>query len=292
MLCTDRDGIRRALLADRWEGIHRICHMRGLIGTAGWWNWLRTHGPKPRGKENGHEESSGRSGIAPIHPSRGLTLCGAKRRCFGAPCVEKSPKRVRIEQIRVSGTLSGAAPERGSRWQTGDQRRNLRISAALSRFTFPLLYPVQHRKGPAMANRRPTPQPWNFGGAEQVRVSVALSGAAPERAGDGKPATNSATFEFRSVLATRNERQPCRLFPRQANQRRHHANQAGKSTLLMTNEPNFDGSGVQQVVRPPREPAIPRYHGIEIETALVLDIMPRSHVQILSQGIPNRVLLG
>ncbi len=104
-----------------------------------------------------------RTGIVPNHPSLGLSLCRAKRRCFGAPSLEKTPQRVRIEQIHVSGTLSGAAPERGSRWQTGDQRRNLRISAALSRFRFPLLYPVQHRKGPAMANRRPTPQPSNFG---------------------------------------------------------------------------------------------------------------------------------
>jgi hypothetical protein len=36
---------------------------------------------------------------------------------------------------------------------------------------------------------------------------------------DGKPTPNAETWESRSALATRHERQPCRLFPRQANQR-------------------------------------------------------------------------
>ena len=47
---------------------------------------------------------------------------------------------------------------------------------------------------------------------------------------DGKPTPNAETWESRSALATRHERQPCRLFPRQANQRRHRETDRGDGT--------------------------------------------------------------
>ena len=47
---------------------------------------------------------------------------------------------------------------------------------------------------------------------------------------DGKPTPNAETWESRSALATRHERQPCRLFPRQANQRRHRETNRGDGT--------------------------------------------------------------
>ena len=50
----------------------------------------------------------------------------------------------------------------------------------LTRSTFPVRYPVRHRKG----------------------------------APDGKPTRNAETWESRPALATRHQREPCRLFPR------------------------------------------------------------------------------
>ncbi len=47
---------------------------------------------------------------------------------------------------------------------------------------------------------------------------------------DGKPTPNAETWESRSALATRHERQPCRLFPRQANQRCHRETDRGDGT--------------------------------------------------------------
>ena len=47
---------------------------------------------------------------------------------------------------------------------------------------------------------------------------------------DRKPTPNAETWESRSALATRHERQPCRLFPRQANQRCHQETDRGDGT--------------------------------------------------------------
>src|SRR5271165_6237207 len=50
---------------------------------------------------------------------------------------------------------------------------------------------------------------------DQVHVSGALSGARTGKGPpDGKPTPNAETWESRSALATRHQRQPCRLFPR------------------------------------------------------------------------------
>ena len=54
---------------------------------------------------------------------------------------------------------------------------------------------------------------------------------APERGPDGKPTPNAETWESRSPLATPGAPgQPCRLFPRQANQRRHRETDRGDGT--------------------------------------------------------------
>ena len=47
---------------------------------------------------------------------------------------------------------------------------------------------------------------------------------------DGKPTPNAESWQSRSALATRHQRQPCRLFPRQANQRRHRETDQGDGT--------------------------------------------------------------
>ena len=47
---------------------------------------------------------------------------------------------------------------------------------------------------------------------------------------DGKPTSNAESWESRSALATRHQRQPYRLFPRQANQRRHRETDRGDGT--------------------------------------------------------------
>ena len=93
-------------------------------------------------------------------------------------------------------------------------------------------------KNKATKASKATPAIDNWKGRVQRKVLVergarfrcAIRCAHRKGAPDGKPTSNAESWESRSALATRHQRQPCRLFPRQANQRRHRETDRGDGT--------------------------------------------------------------
>ena len=82
------------------------------------------------------------------------------------------------QEIRISSACSVFSRDLVS-VEVAAQQVGAHSQTSLTKFTFPVRYPVR----------------------------------APERAPDGKPTPNAETWESRSALATRHQRQPCRLFP-------------------------------------------------------------------------------
>ncbi len=93
-------------------------------------------------------------------------------------------------------------------------------------------------KNKATSASKATPAIDNWKGRVQRKVLVergarfrcAIRCAHRKGAPDGKPTYHAESWESRSALATRHERQPCRLFPRQANQRRPRETDRGDGT--------------------------------------------------------------
>ena len=89
------------------------------------------------------------------------TRSGFRRGC--GPARWRPPSDL-VDQVHVSGALSGCAPERGPRWQTHAQRRNLGISVRVDQVHVSgALSGACTGKGPQMANPRLTPKLGNLG---------------------------------------------------------------------------------------------------------------------------------
>ena len=90
----------------------------------------------------------------------------AKRSGFRRGCGSASwrlPPSDLVDQVHVSGALSGACTGKGSQManpRPTPKPGNLGPQTSLTRCTFPVPYPVlAPGKGPRMANPRPTPKP-------------------------------------------------------------------------------------------------------------------------------------
>ena len=81
----------------------------------------------------------------------------------GGPASWRRPSDL-VDQVHISGGAIRCAPERGPRWQTHAQRRNLGISVLVHQVHVSgALSGACTGKGPQMANPRPTPKPENLG---------------------------------------------------------------------------------------------------------------------------------
>ena len=166
--------------------------------------------------------------------------------------------RTESDSLRKSSFNLTAAEVSGHAFATGEGRRSeVSVDALVtspgraSGHSKPLIYPGQRcvaQASPsfthvvetqvAVGKNKATPAIDNWKGRVQRKVLVesgarfrcAIRCAHRKGAPDVKPTSNAESWESRSALATRHERQPCRLSPRQANQRRPRETDRGDGT--------------------------------------------------------------
>ncbi len=172
--------------------------------------------------------------------------------------------RTESDSLRKSSFNLTAAEVSGHAFATGEGRRSeVSVDALVtspgraSGHSKPLIYPGQRcvaqaspsfthvvetqvavGKNKATTASKATTAIDNWKGRVQRKVLVesgarfrcAIRCSHRKGAPDGKPTSNAESWESRFALATRHERQPCRLSPRQANQRRPRETDRGDGT--------------------------------------------------------------